>query len=147
MILTHYSEKLLALDYRRQYLQGMLKPNGLWLSVGDAWPNWCRDAQFERPMDFATRFEVDAERLVVVRPEYVAEFSRQFAAPYPNTTPNIYRVAWDLVAADCAGVLFVPYNKWAAWASGGDSFLSTWYDSIDCESACVWDLSAIQEVK
>lgn len=144
IILRHYTEFELTLDLKRKYENPpgeTFKPRGLWLSVGDAWERWCRDEEFGSDrLDYYTKFRiVDSERwLTLDTREKILAFTSEYRV---ERYKDIGLVEWGRVQRDYAAVLFSPYLK--GMRLGLD--FPSWYYALDCDSACVWDLTTIIE--
>lgn len=147
MTYLHYSEKILekvktknpALESGRH---AVFKPWGFWLSVGDAWKEWCEGVGF-RLSHLAYVHEVTlkphAEILHLACAGDVDLFASQFRKTHDGL--NCY-IDWAAVAKKYQGILVDPYFRWLAMEPE-----HTWYYGWDVPSACVWDADAVNSVK
>ena len=59
---------------------------------------------------------------------------------------NFNMIDWSKVMKEYKGILISPYDKGPFSLLGKHRHLF-WFDSVDCSSACIWDVSCIIEVK
>lgn len=151
--LYHYTAAPLILDAKRRYEQGHHKPRGLWLSVGDAWKEWCEGVDFA-PYALAHRTEFvfadDADILVIDSQSRVEEFGSLAprVAAYPEQEKAHQWVDWRRITEEYDGVLFSPYSKAYVYDMEVESYMASWwYLRVDVPSACVWNLSAVRQVQ
>jgi hypothetical protein len=55
-------------------------------------------------------------------------------------------IDWSVVMKDYKGILISPYDKGPFSLLGKHRHL-LWYDSVDCASACIWDITCIIDTK
>ena len=140
--LWHYSEHPLTTIASRAQRDWDLKPQGLWLSVEDAWAQWCREEGFELEA-LASRTRVE-----IVQPERVLTLAtaaavRAFTGEYGEDRYGSGMVIpnWHRVAERFAGVAVQPYHYGLRW-----ELELLWYNGMDCASVCVWDAKAVRIV-
>jgi hypothetical protein len=133
MKLLHYSDKPFALDARRYEQSEGMKPRGLWLSVEDAWAEWCRGEEFcAESLTHVQEVKLDGTlNLKHLRTaDEVLAFSDEF-----HTEELRVHLDWPRVAGLWDGLLISPYQ-----CSVRLDDRASWYYSWDCASACVWNL-------
>ena len=123
-----------------------MKPDGLWVSAGhgeDSWPSWCRSERFglER---FTHVTEIvlgeDARILYLEGHDAITGFDAVFGETPSWCYWRTY-ISWYRVAERYQGIVIAPY----IWSQRmGDCF---WYYTWDCASGCIWDASAIAELR
>lgn len=142
--LIHYSHNPnLKLD-QCPYLERMktrdlelIKPCGFWISVDDAWAQWCTGNNFPLgKYKYRVILKPSANILLVDTPEKIRDINR-----LTRSSPPGYRY-WDVLAEKYKGVIFTPYifNKEVRYRY-------TWYYSLDCSSGCIWDLDAVDRIE
>lgn len=142
--LFHYTKKPFTLDRNRRYDVGARshvgKPNGLWVSVGDAWEQWCRWEGWNTG-SLAVRYRVTltpgARILCLTTVEDILAFSRGYQTEmlFGLEAPDWQRLEFE----GWQGVVIAPYQ----WSLRCDL---RWYYPWDCASGCIWDLAAINEM-
>jgi hypothetical protein len=144
----HYSEKDFVLDREKDYTQnrnakdfyGNGKPYGFWVSVASPndWEHFFTSENF-MPEHYALKKEV------LIDPKNIKFISSEksflaFEEKYGFTTPfGSRQIDWFKVAKHYKGII-IPKMLWI------DGFPS-WYSFWDCTSGCIWDLSAIIELR
>src|SRR5678816_635427 len=127
-------------NYRYESLGYMdaIKPNGLWVSVDDDWPQWCHsNGSFENRLDHRTEIVLasDANILHLSTPEMLDRFTEEWR----NDNPDWLRcIDWSLLTQYYQGLIIAPY-LWERRLTPH----TFWYYWWDCASGCIWDLSAI----
>ena len=150
MILTHYPRTPEGWSFlpRKRYpargCRGNHKPFAFWLSDEDGfgWSSWCEREAYRGFGGRGYDFQVDADRLLVVRgldDLPVDVFGEQNADHWTNCRSRV-PPRWDLLAQCYAGILVYPH-EFAEWK---DTAAALWLVSWDCDSAAVWDLSAVR---
>lgn len=142
------------------------KPRGLWISAegDDDWKSWCISERFRlsnlrhthevhlKPQanvllistlaaldDFNANYGADTDSQ-----EY-KEYAAAIRAKYGHALPMSERwfgIDWRKVAAEYKGIVIAPYQ----WQRRLDDKMF-WYYSWDCASGCIWDVSAIAELR
>jgi hypothetical protein len=119
------------------------KPRGLWVSVDDAWEEWCRENEFNVP-SLAVKQRVvlkdfEGKLLLLSTPPEILEFQERYGLPHPRI-PEHYGIDWARVALNYGGIIIAPYQ----WSLRLDLM---WYYGWDCASGCIWDTSIIAGVE
>lgn len=153
--LIHYSDTHLTGVYSCRQDEGRAfqrgdKPNGLWVSVEgpDDWRAWCEAEQFGC-LDCATEIVLhpDANVLRIETPDALKAFHDEYCCPpaWAHGLPDYdeHAISWLLVAEKYQGILIAPYQ----WGCRLDGPMSSWYYGWDCASGCIWDASAVAEVR
>ena len=128
------------------------KPKGFWITddTEDSWQAWCLSERFNLE-SLTHKHEVDLEedRILILRSAYDVEmFASQYAFEHwwgPEGQPRKYRnrcIDWPEVASCYAGIIITPY-QWSLRMANGFS----WYYGWDCASGCIWDATAIKDVR
>ncbi len=122
------------------------KPNGLWVSVegnDDGWRWWCQAEEFALD-SFAVEHEItldpNARILRIAGALELRVFTERYACGPWNR--RSYAINWPDVAASYQGIIIAPY-VWECRLCDE----TTWYYSWDCASGCIWDASAIADVR
>jgi hypothetical protein len=119
------------------------KPQGLWLSVEDAWEEWCRDNGFRLDtLCCKTRIVLkETPRLLLLESVLdIREFQGKYGMPHPLVGISYPGINWTRVAEKYAGIVIAPY-QWSL------RFELMWYYTWDCASGCIWDPSIIERVE
>lgn len=122
----------------------IMKPHGLWYGINDAWIEWCRDNMPEWVKTNTFELEVDLSRILVLETELDAMvFNERYGKEGLASVyiPECKYIDWKEIASQYAGIEIQGYTY--------SYFRSTcmWYNSWDCSSGCIWDLSAVKSVK
>lgn len=148
--LLHYSAEPLAADWTldtEPRVQGAHKPSGFWVSVGEAWKDWCEGEGFGLDRLAHCQEIVLAEGANILRVRTAEEldaFHDRFKTPaYPDyLSDHYYTINWDMVADEYQGIIIAPY----IWERRLD-FNTHWYYGWDCASGCIWDPAAIADIR
>jgi len=128
------------------------KPIGFWITDDseDCWRTWCISEGFclDR-LAFKHEVDLDESRILILRNAIgIHNFARKYRiiqrwgpANEPEKWVDIC-IDWAAVAADCAGVIITPYQ----WGLRLDESFR-WYYGWDCASGCIWDVSAIKDIR
>jgi hypothetical protein len=152
MELIHYSSEIITSLEPRQYDQEekfwQHKPNGLWVSVGEEWKEWCEAEKFK--LDslkhvYSISMNDNANILHIETVKQIYDFTEKFQLE--KTTPlhpfnYTDQLNWNQVKQKYQGIIIAPY-QWDCRLST----LSSWYYGWDCASGCIWDLTCIKEFK
>lgn len=111
------------------------KPRGLWLSVGEAWAEWCRDNSYGLGC-YVTRVELGpaANILTLRSPGELDSFTWRYRIRDDHRLDE--HIDWRRVMADYDGILIPEYH----WSRRMDLM---WYYSWDVASGCIWRARAI----
>lgn len=151
--LLHYSHQPLGELVSTSQVKGQgerepwLKPHGLWLSVGEAWKEWCEAEDFNVDR-LAHVSEVilraDANMALIDSKAALEAFNTRYShRPFPGL--EFAYMDWAQVAADHQGLLVAPYLWECRFDT--DRHASLWYYAMDCASGCIWDVSAVASVR
>lgn len=140
--LYHYSDKPLTAIYSRPQTRKSHKPNGLWVSVGAAWKEWCASEmpQWVSPHKAEIKLTKDHRVLLIQTPEELDAFTERYGAKLYSPPLDVFSVDWPQVAEHHAGIIIAPYQYERRFAAH-----CSWYYTWDCASGCIWDVSAIAE--
>lgn len=151
--LRHYGLHPLALDRGHEYTQIVsAKPQGLWLSDGPAWADWCTGEEFRVDhLEYCAQVELaaTANLLTLDTDVKLYQFTREYGLEedwaddlFPDGPTYIYKCDWPRVELDgYDGILISPYH-WTCRLAPETS----WYYGWDVASACVWNLNVITTV-
>ena len=137
--LVHFSARpLLAVRDASPCEPGAFKPNGLWISVGESWLEWCvRESHGLERLRFATPVEIgEAVNVLQLR---TAQEIRAFDEKYGYKEQYRSEIAWGLVMQEYDGIIIAPYQ----WSCRYDLF---WYYVWDCASGCILSASAVKRL-
>jgi hypothetical protein len=144
----HYTKDPdLAIDVNREYKTRRIKPSGFWVSVGDAWKEWCEEEEFHpERLEHVYGVDIDMSGFLTVNDrETITALYEEFPDA-GNDSPKVSIgtfVDWGAAASRYAGLLFSPYDKWLNdWRD-----LPIWWYGLDCASAVVFDLTAIKSLE
>lgn len=136
--LLHYSKNPVLEPYpvsQRQW-PGM-KPEGLWLSVGDAWKQWNDREEFLTAEYFENVFRVRLKRDANVLLLDTAEALNEFTARLSSEDPNL--VMWKLLEDSFDGVVVAPYRD-------RRELRAPWLYTWDFASGCLWEPGAVEKI-
>jgi len=156
-ILSHWSEEKFNFNPGQEYSgrfpnMPLYKPHGLWLSDDSdyGWKKWCKDEDFypER-LTFRADFKVDLSQILHLSDDQmILGFSREFLVDLFPDEPSLRNnsflktIDWKRVRElGFKGLLISPYS----WEMRLHEETS-WYSSWDCASACIWDVSCLEQI-
>jgi len=146
MIWHHYSiGEVRHIDLRNkgQARDANCKPDGFWITPpnqDDNWEAWCVGEGWRcGHLTHVHEVEIDETTLLCLGS---AESLDWFTAKYGNGPRWNTYIKWKEVALEYKGILITPYI-WDRRLHDG----SFWYYGWDCASGCVWDVSAIKDVR
>ena len=160
MKLYHYSKEPLgeihSVDQTKIHVNDsrLFKPHGLWLSHDDGygWAQWCAGEDFcLGNLAFRTPVALheDAKILCIKDAADLDAAVEKYAydgEPLPGLGKAYWReygyVSWAKMAQDWQGI-FIMDAHIAGRRLGGP----LWYYAWDCDSACVWDTTAIAKIE
>lgn len=117
------------------------KPKGLWYSCGTAWIDWLMSDWRSRlqQVRYAYLLDLDMRLMLAIRSARRAvELTRRLSAP--DEDGEFFRVNWNALSQDYAGVEVCPYRL----AAKRDLL---WYQTWDVASGVVWNPAAIRDVR
>jgi len=138
----HFSDRpLTTIHSRPQFNTPDDKPNGLWFSVGNAWPEFAHRYLTQHSLQHATRLWFKPKSLLRIHTEAdMKKFTRKYSVKREDASiAAILRlIQWDRVAEDYKGILIANYIYQCRMSH-------PWYYSWDVASGCVWDASAVSK--
>lgn len=153
-----YADAPITLDTpHREYVQsenlsGYGKPIGFWITddTNDCWRTWCKGERFNlEGLTHKHEVTLDESGILILRSGHEIEaHTKKYSVPKwwgPTGEPRKYRdicVDWREVAKEYTGLIITPY-QWSRRMDAGYSWYYTW----DCASGCIWDASAILDVR
>jgi hypothetical protein len=142
--LLHYSAEPFVGPVHSEAQEGDLsfKPRGLWLSVGNEWAEWCREANFGAARIVHVARVTLAPNANVLRLSGQIDLDRftdEYGDPEQDRTYHTRFIRWNQVAEKYDGIIISPY----IWARRLELM---WYYGWDCASGCIWNARAIESV-
>lgn len=140
--LLHFSERRLwTVNAVEQGVEPDVKPEGLWLSVGLAWPEWCHAESFALDRFTAVTRVVLADDAKILRLDSAAGLDR-FTMDYGHQrrygSYADWNIDWRRVAEQYDGIVIAPY----VWERRHNR-LTHWYYGWDVASGCIWHPRAV----
>lgn len=127
-----------------QYAQAQKpKPTGLWVAKEDAWIEWGVQNSFDHWTRDFVELDLDLSDIYKIRFERDLDALREEYGVVHEELNYVHSIDWSLVAREFKGVYAL---NWEYGWSGLDS-LNPWFYGWDLASGCVWDLSALEEIK
>lgn len=149
MKLSHFSTTIVTKVQPRTQTEAdrHFKPKGFWISVDgeDDWLDWCiKENNFNEiksQIQHRVILNADANILYLKNKDEIDAFTEKYVG---KIVPRYmrYQVSWDEVAKSYQGIIIAPYI-WSRRMHEG----SEWYYPWDCASGCIWDETAIKEIK
>jgi hypothetical protein len=149
--LIHYARRPLVSVYSvEQGERPDYKPEGLWVSAeGERdWTEYCV-SNYPRHLVKIAATEVmlhsDAKVLHISDADMFDEFEKRYYqhANYDNPWTPFTGIDWGRVAKKYQGIIISPYRGDRRFERGG----VMWYYPWDCASGCIWDRSAVKELR
>lgn len=142
--LLHYSAKPFGgpVHSEKQESAGGFKPRGFWLSVGDAWVEWCRGEDWNLGcIVHVARITLSpsANILRLASQDDLDRFTEKYGEQDGRLSFRHINIRWDRVAEKYDGIIISPY----VWERRLELM---WYYGWDCASGCIWNADAIQSV-
>lgn len=146
--LLHYSDtpNLAKIRSRAQSKQPAMKPNGFWVSVDDAWKEWCEGEEFSLDR-LKYVYEVflsdEAKILYIGTVQELDEFTEKYtdAAFEDGGLGKGIFIRWEDVAKEYEGIIIAPYLHERRFTRN-----TMWYYGWDVASGCIWKRDAIHAV-
>ncbi len=137
--LVHFSDSPLleVYDTKPDKHRQFHKPKGLWLSVGEAWAEWCLAESFHiSALSYVTPV-ILAPEANILRLNRVADLD-SFTREYRTDSRYTYSegIDWPRVMSEYEGIL-IPKYYWSR------RFDLNWYYGWDCASGCIWRKRAV----
>ena len=114
-----------------------LKPLGLWYGIDKSWEQWAYD---NMNMTKDCKYSLIIDENSILKMQYSHElhnFTDEFGE---YNRCGVMDINWEDVAQKYKGIEIAPY----IWSCRMELF---WYHGWDCASGCIWDVSAIKEIK
>lgn len=143
--------KLETRPQRRELRNKYEKPRGFWITDDgeDCWKTWCLGENFEtHRLSHKHEVVLDEARVLIVRSAFELDtFTREFSDELvwftgSGRSHTDLCVNWARVAERYAGLIVTPYQ----WTLRLEHRFS-WYYGWDCSSGCIWDATAILDVR
>ena len=155
------TDSLLVTPYRRSDVckpkeEPFGKPNGLWVSVGDAWRryNWELRQDPVHKLQFKAcvyanhiRLAPEANLLLINNCDEFDRFNDRYGRAWNNpNVPDGRLIDWTAVAEQHQGIVIAPFLRHRAWDANGKWISrSVWYWTWVCASGCIWDADAVDD--
>ena len=117
-----------------------VKPNGLWYAVGNAWLDWCKTEEPEWIRENTFELDVDTRDIIVLNSYSDMSLFNDTFGEAPSAVTYYKNINWNRVAEKYKGIE-IPFYEWHL------RYEWIWYYAWDCASGCIWDLSAVKEVR
>ena len=141
--------------------QGILKPIGLWYSIGSRWldfklnENWNNNGirkkgteyYINKPLTmysikfFNCKYTTTPNKAKVLLLDTQTKLTK-FNTKYSNKREGGYFIGWEKVSQDYAGIEFRNYSRIKKELENKNSFI-LWYSALDVDSGCVWNPSTV----
>lgn len=165
--LIHYSDKPLVCPRDTVDPGDKGRPNGLWVSVGDAWlvdqyERWREkrengiglgSAHYPHQFKYANEITIAnySDILVITNNWEFRAFNDEYSELRPEFGPQARITRWSDVRQNYQGIIIAPHlNDMAVQinAQGKPSYIpeSIWYYTWVVASGCLWDVSIIENV-
>lgn len=125
------------------------KPKGFWITDDSdcCWKSWCEGEDFNTGgLKFCHEVVMDESSILFIHTvDELDKFTRQYSvasvlqALLSRSAPAIN---WPVVAKKYKGIIITPYLHTRRM-----SHESSWYYGWDCASGCIWDVSAITDIR
>jgi hypothetical protein len=144
--LFHFAkEPMMSVSNVAEQNDDHFKPKGLWLSVDDAWKEWCESESFgleNLAYKFRVRLKPDARVLHIATASELVSFTEKFVnREFQQQFRLSYALHWSRVALKYDGILIAPYIWSMRFERGAE-----WYYAWDIASGCIWNTRAIADV-
>lgn len=120
------------------------KPRGFWVSVGDAWRQWCESEDWNigaLAFEHEVTLHKGANILYLRSIGDIDKFTETFKLPTELNKFAIFDLDWMTVASLYDGIIITPYQYGRRFASSTE-----WYYGWDCASGCIWNSKAIKSI-
>ncbi len=137
--LFHYSRKPLLKIHSKAQLKSdyEMKPQGFWITVGDAWKEWCESESFSL-CNLRVKTEIVLHQTANILRLSNAKDIDDFTHQYKVVGHRVLGIRWDVVALGYDGVIISPY----IWERRMTAH-TFWYYPWDVASGCIWNASAV----
>jgi|688.fasta_scaffold24779_16 hypothetical protein len=132
------------------------KPGGLWYGFGDNWINFKKygvtwDTKENVPLKGVMNSEVyiyklylDMSEIMILNTE---DLFKEFTEKYSTHQNYPHNINWDLVSKKYKGIEFPNYEEIGVRNLHQESKEYYWAYTIDANSGCIWDVSAIKKFR
>ena len=163
--LIHYSDKPLECPRDTPDPGDKGRPEGLWVSVGDAWlvdqyERWREDpcgfgsAHYPHRFKYANEITIanDSNILVITNVSEFKAFNDKYSELRPGFGRQARIIRWRDVRERHQGIIIAPHHDNMAVrinAQGNSSYIpeSIWYYTWVVASGCLWDVSVIENIE
>lgn len=152
MDLFHYSSKPICIEDIRSVKQESyhfrIKPVGLWLSVGNAWEDWCKAEEFFlKGLTHKSKVGICHDSVLSISGidqvhEFFDKYGQSDIGEYLKG--GMHFVDWLKVSEDYSGFMIEDYGFYCLM--NPDLVGHIWLYGWDCSSGCIWDKSAIKSI-
>jgi len=141
MKLYHYTRKAFKLNKNQVYYSTnnlTYKPNGLWVSVGNSWKNWCYDEDWNKG-GFKYTYEIilkpTAKILIINTLQKLDNFYNKYKIDESHCkSPKYFDINWIKLSFKYDGIIITKYFYQRR-------FEYHWYYGWDVASGCLWNLN------
>jgi hypothetical protein len=113
------------------------KPKGIWYGIGTDWIDWTRSEMPHWEQENLFKLDINTSNVKLIKTmDDIVEFEKEYGM---KDGYNKGSIDWNKVAKQYTGIEFYPYLYAAR-------FKHLWYYSIDVDSGCIWDKSAIKRI-
>ena len=141
MDLRHYASAPVELADRTPNQSTTGKPEGLWVSVGEEWLDWCRSEEFRTDSDLYEHWVTVADEANLLHLSSAEELD-SFTADYGEQLSPRFEsryIDWTRVADDYDGIVISPYVY-----SRRLTPHTHWYYGWDIASGCIWNSAVVK---
>ena len=123
------------------------KPNGLWISVGTEWEEFCQQNSFSEWVEFPAfeiKFAEGSNFCIITDANELIEFTDKYISDLQHNDNEVneilfsYFIDWKRVSEDYDGIFIMPY----IWSCRLSSH-TRWYYGWDVASGCIWNLNTV----
>ena len=166
--LIHYSDKPLMCPRDTPNPGDKGRPNGLWVSVGDAWlvdqyERWRENrenciglgsAHYPHRFKYANEIAIASNNniLVITGESEFRDFNNDYSESCPKFGRQARMIRWSDVRKHYQGIIIAPHLDHAAFrvSTQGSQLpipVSIWYYTWVVASGCLWDVSVIENIE
>ena len=140
---THLTSKLIdKLESRSQESNNPpFKPRGIWFQVDNSWRDWCSNEMPEWLSKYKYEYELKIDYTDILVISNMLEL-KAFTTLYKQSNEIFESIDWKTVAKKYKGISIPTYLH-----SCRMDRRFFWYYPWDIASGCIWDVSAIKNIK
>ena len=141
MDLRHYAAAPVTIADRTPNQSTTGKPEGLWVSVGEEWLDWCRSEEFRTESDWYEHWVTVADDANLMQLSSKQDLDR-FTADYGvQIDPRFLSrfIDWTRVASEYDGIIIAPYQYGRRLTPH-----THWYYGWDIASGCIWNSAVVK---